>query len=235
MVRPKGPGSPRVAGSSAFMEGEEQTCQRRSVGFVLVSKVRVPLACRACGHPIGQWVGRCPWCDSWGTVAEQEAPVAETVPVPLTVTEDSETRLSTGFDGVDRVLGGGLVPASVALLAGEPGIGKSTLLLHVVAHLASQGYDCLLVSGEESHAQVAARAKRLGIPGEAIRFAPGRDLEQVLHTAREECPFLLAVDSIQTLRDTSGTHVPGGVAQVRICTDALVGLAKAEGIAMLLT
>ena len=133
------------------------------------------------------------------------------------------------------MLGGGLVPASVALLAGEPGIGKSTLLLHVVAHLASQGYDCLLVSGEESHAQVAARAKRLGIPGEAIRFAPGRDLEQVLHTARDERPFLLAVDSIQTLRHTSGTHVPGGVAQVRTCTDALVGLAKAEGIAMLLT
>ena len=146
-----------------------------------------------------------------------------------------EPRVETGFAGVDRVLGGGLVPASVALLAGEPGIGKSTLLLHLVAHLASQGNECLLVSGEESHAQVAARARRLGIPGGAIRFAPGRDLEQVLQTARVERPFLLAVDSIQTVRDTSGTQVPGGVSQVRTCTDALVGLAKAEGVAMLLT
>ena len=127
------------------------------------------------------------------------------------------------------------MPASVSLLAGAPGIGKSTLLLHLVAHLASLGHDCLLVSGEESHAQVAARARRLGIPGDAVRFAPGRDLEQVLETARAERPFLLAVDSIQTIRDTAGTQMPGGVSQVRTCTDALVGLAKSEGIAVLLT
>jgi DNA repair protein RadA/Sms len=147
----------------------------------------------------------------------------------------TERRVRTGFPDVDRVLGGGLVPASVCLLAGAPGIGKSTLLLHLVAHLASMGHDCLLVSGEESHAQVSARARRLGIPGDAVRFAPGRDLEQVLETARAEQPFLLAVDSIQTIRDTGGTQMPGGVSQVRTCTDALVGLAKAEGIAVLLT
>ena len=157
-------------------------------------------------------------------------------PAPLvSVDEGSDVRVPTGFEGVDRVLGGGLVPGSVSLLAGEPGIGKSTLLLHVVAHLASRGRDCLLVSGEESHAQVAARARRLGIAGDAISFAPGRDLEQVLPTARAERPFLLAVDSIQTIRDSSGSQMPGGVSQVRTCTDALVGLAKSEGIAVLLT
>jgi DNA repair protein RadA/Sms len=207
-----------------------------------MAQTRVLLTCRECRQQVSRWVGRCPGCGAWGTIEESTRATSDSsarpslVTAPLVGGDDTpHDRASTGFAGVDRVLGGGLVPASVALLAGEPGIGKSTLLLHVVAHLASQGYDCLLVSGEESHAQVAARAKRLGIPGEAIRFAPGRDLEQVLHTARDECPFLLAVDSIQTLRDTSGTHVPGGVAQVRICTDALVGLAKAEGIAMLLT
>ncbi len=133
------------------------------------------------------------------------------------------------------MLGGGLVPGSVALLAGEPGIGKSTLLLQLVAALSSAGRACLLVSGEESQGQVAARARRLGIAGESIAFAPGRDLEAVLATAREAHPFLLAVDSIQTIRDPSGTQVPGGVAQVHLCTDALVGLAKSEGIAVVLT
>jgi DNA repair protein RadA/Sms len=144
-------------------------------------------------------------------------------------------RISTGFADVDRVLGGGIVPASVVLLAGDPGIGKSTLLLHVMANLASAGLDCLLVSGEESHAQVAARARRLGVPGDAISFASGRDLATVIDTARATRPLVLAVDSIQAIRDTSGTQMPGGPSQVRSCTDALVGLAKAEGIAMLIT
>ena len=212
-----------------------------------MAKMRVVFTCRDCRQQVSQWAGRCPGCSAWGTIEEGarassgsrsgSGPGFALVPAPLVGGDDvtGDNRVLTGFPGVDRVLGGGVVPASVALLAGEPGIGKSTLLLHLVAHLASQGNDCLLVSGEESHAQVAARARRLGIPGDAIRFAPGRDLEQVLQAARAERPFLLAVDSIQTVRDTSGTQMPGGVSQVRTCTDALVGLAKAEGIAMLLT
>jgi DNA repair protein RadA/Sms len=143
--------------------------------------------------------------------------------------------VATGIDGLDRVLGGGLVPASVTLLAGEPGIGKSTLLLHLLSRLSGSGRSCLLVSGEESHAQVAARARRLGIEGDAISFAPGRDLGAVLATAREHAPFLLAVDSIQAMRDPSAPQMPGGVAQVRNCTDAVVGLAKEEGVAVLMT
>ena len=133
------------------------------------------------------------------------------------------------------MLGGGLVRASVTLLAGEPGIGKSTLLLQLVARLSQAGLPCLVVSGEESRAQVAARARRLGLAGDAITFAPGRDLEEVLATARDARPFLLAVDSIQTLRDYAGNQTPGGVSAVRTSTDALVGMAKEEGIAVLLT
>lgn len=199
-----------------------------------MSKVRVPLACRACGHPIGQWVGRCPWCDAWGTVAEQEAPVPRAVPVPLTVTEDSETRLSTGFDGVDRVLGGGLVPASVVLIAGEPGIGKSTLLLHVVANLAAAGHGCLLASGEESGPQVAGRARRLRLPPNVGAFVPGRDLPAVLGAARQSRPSVLVVDSIQAIRDPDQAGLPGGPSQVRACADALIDLAKREGVTVVL-
>jgi len=149
--------------------------------------------------------------------------------------DEPERRVSSGFAGVDRALGGGLVPASVVLLAGEPGIGKSTLLLHVMARLSAAGLTCLYASGEESRGQVAARARRLGVAGEAISFVRGRELPDVLDAARRERPFLLAVDSVQTLRDPSSATLPGGPSQVRACADALVGLAKAEGVTVVLT
>jgi DNA repair protein RadA/Sms len=154
----------------------------------------------------------------------------------LTLGHDGEVerRVSTGFPGIDRVLGGGLVPATVALLAGEPGIGKSTLPLQLVANLSTTGLPCLLACGEESRAQVALRARRLGVPGEALSFVSGRELDAVIDAARVARPFLLAVDSIQSLRDPSAGQMPGGPSQVRLCTDALVGLAKSEGIAVLL-
>jgi DNA repair protein RadA/Sms len=199
-----------------------------------VAKVKTPLACRACGHPVAQWVGRCPWCDEWGTVAEQVPEAAESKPVPLTMIDEAEVRLSTGLSGVDRVLGGGLVNGSVVLIAGEPGIGKSTLLLHVLANLAAAGHDCLLASGEESRAQVAGRARRLGLPATAAEFVSGRDLPLVLSAARESRPKVLVVDSIQAIRDPETTGAPGGPSQVRACTDALVGLAKSEGVSVVL-
>jgi len=149
--------------------------------------------------------------------------------------DEPDRRVPTGFAGVDRVLGGGLVPASVVLLAGEPGIGKSTLLLHVMARLSGAGLTCLYASGEESRGQVAARARRLGVAGEAISFVRGRELPDVLDAAQREQPFLVAVDSVQTLRDPSSATIPGGAAQVRACADALVGLAKSEGVTVLLT
>ncbi len=209
-----------------------------------MAKTRSVLACTGCRQQVSQWVGRCPGCGAWGTVEEVIGSVsggaarAASTPVPLVglgAAPEIDQRTPTGSDGVDRVLGGGLVPGSVTLLAGEPGIGKSTLLLQLVANVSAAGHPCLLVSGEESQAQVAARARRLGIVAGAITFAPGRDLEQVLDAATAERPFLLAVDSIQTLRDTSGSQMPGGVSQVRTCTDALVGLAKSQGIAVVIT
>jgi DNA repair protein RadA/Sms len=202
-----------------------------------VGKVRTLLACSECGQQLAQWAGRCPGCGAWGTIEERAGGTAPAAVALQTLEHDGavERRVSTGFPGMDRILGGGLVPASVALLAGEPGIGKSTLLLQLVANLSAAGLPCLLASGEESRAQVAARARRLGIAGDAVSFVPGRDLGGVVGAAFLARPFLLAVDSIQALRDPEAGQVPGGTAQVRSCADALVGLAKAQGIAVLLT
>jgi DNA repair protein RadA/Sms len=201
-----------------------------------MGKVRTVHTCSECGQQVAQWVGRCPGCGGWGTVREQAlggrvAPGVE----PLAPAPGVERRVSTGLPGVDRVLGGGLVRAGVALLAGEPGIGKSTLLLQLVSNLSDAGLSSLLASGEESSEQMGARAHRLGISGRGISFVPGRDLGGVLEAARSQRPFLLAVDSIQTLRDPDAAHVPGGPAQVRACADALIGLAKAEGITVVMT
>jgi len=204
-----------------------------------MGKARTLHACSECGQQSAQWLGRCPGCGAWGTIearaAVGTAPRSTTPRLTLAAGGGSERRVATGFAGIDRVLGGGLVEAGVALLAGEPGIGKSTLLLQLVTNLSAAGLPCVLASGEESRDQVAARAGRLGIPGEAVSFVPGRELQDVLASARDLRPFLLAVDSIQTLRDSAAGQMPGGPSQVRGCTDALVGLAKSEGIAVLLT
>lgn len=204
-----------------------------------MGKVRTVFVCSSCGQQVAQWVGRCPGCGGWGTIADLPPSVGRgsgRVPVTTLTLDDgrSPERFLTGFPGFDRVLGGGIVPGSVALLAGEPGIGKSTLLLQLAAHLSSAGLPCLFASGEESRDQVASRAARIGVDASAVAFVPGRELPEVVQAARDARPEVLVVDSIQALRDPTGPQLPGGPSQVRGCTDALVGLAKAEGIAVLL-
>ncbi|HJV05536.1 MAG TPA: AAA family ATPase, partial [Actinomycetota bacterium] len=163
------------------------------------------------------------------------APLAGREAVPLVVPDERpDRRLPTGIPGVDRVLGGGLVPGSVVLVAGEPGIGKSTLLLQLTANLAAGAGPCLYASGEESRAQVAARARRLGVPPGAATFVSGRELPAVLDAARLAPPAVLVVDSIQAIRDPEQPSLPGGPSQVRACADALVGLAKEQGVAVIL-
>jgi DNA repair protein RadA/Sms len=197
-----------------------------------MSKVRTVLSCRECGQQLARWAGRCPGCGAWGTIEEGGVRSPSSGPLETLAHEDAdERRVSTGLPGIDRVL----VPSTVALLAGEPGIGKSTLLLQMAASLSGAGLPCLFASGEESRRQVSARAHRLGIDGSSLSFVSGRELPGVLEAARSARPFLLAVDSIQALRDLSGGQAPGGPSQVRGCTDALVGLAKAEGISVLVT
>jgi DNA repair protein RadA/Sms len=200
-----------------------------------VGKVRQVLRCSACGHRVSQWLGRCPACGEWGSIGES-APDGATVIAPVALGAEGDpvdARVGTGFHGFDRALGGGLVPGSVVLVAGEPGIGKSTLLLQVAGSLAAGGHGCLVASGEETRSQVAARARRLGLPQDAS-FVPGRELASVLEAARSLRPTLVVIDSIQAIRDSNLPSLPGGIAQVQVCADALVTLAKGEGISVIL-
>lgn len=201
-----------------------------------MGKERLIFACTACAHPASQWVGRCPACGAWGTIEESgratsRGPVAV---APLAGEGAEDRRISTGSDGVDRVLGGGLVAGSVMLLAGEPGIGKSTLLLQLAASVGTVERPALYASGEESRAQVAARAARLGIDAGRISFVSGRELATVVDAVVAVRPPLVVVDSIQAIRDPEQPTLAGGTSQVRACADALVGLAKREGIPIVL-
>src|SRR6266542_656181 len=218
-----------------------RACHTPSLWFWIMSKVKRLFVCSSCERPAAQWSGKCSSCGSWGTVSEHPAGGASRpaghfgrAAVLNLAPEGWDRRIATGFPSVDRVLGGGLFPGTAILLAGAPGIGKSTLLLQLASRLTGAGHPCLLASGEEARGQVAARARRLGLEGGALGYVAGRDLGAVLAAASSERPRVLIVDSIQTLRDPGTDALPGGVAQVRTCTDALISLAKEEEITVLL-
>lgn len=154
-------------------------------------------------------------------------------PEPLGAVGTEAPRRTTGFGVVDRVLGGGLVPGSLVLLGGEPGIGKSTLLLQVAARMQAAGAPVLYASGEESREQVRLRADRVGDGADALPFMASADVDEVLATAESETPALLCVDSVQTV-STDATGVPGGVAQVRACASRAQEYAKRSGAAVVL-
>ncbi|MDQ4006100.1 MAG: AAA family ATPase [Actinomycetota bacterium] len=201
-----------------------------------MARTRQVLECSGCGHQVAQWVGRCPGCGEWGSIGERRAPSHLAAPVSA-LTDASpvdEKRIASGFSGLDRVLGGGVVPGSVILLAGEPGIGKSTLLLQVAGAISAAGGRCLVASGEETRGQVAARADRLGLASDHVSFVSGRQLAAVVAAASDERPAVLMVDSIQAIRDETLSSLPGGPAQVRSSTDALVGMAKSTGVSVIL-
>ncbi len=204
-----------------------------------MGRVKQLFVCSGCGRPSAQWTGRCSSCGEWGSVSEHPAGTGASSAHAAGPSQDlaavaDERRISTGFAGVDRVLGGGLVAGSVVLLAGAPGIGKSTLLLQLASRLSAAGYPCLIASGEESRSQIASRARRLGLDGEALAYHPGRDLDEVIAVAVRDRPAVLAVDSIHTIRSAGSDALAGGPGQVRLCVDALTGLAKEHGITTIL-
>lgn len=212
-----------------------------------MAKAKTIYSCTECGGQSPKWQGQCPHCDAWNTLVES---VAEALSASgknrfsalaasgklqrLAEVEASEvSRTPTGISEFDRVLGGGLVEGGVVLIGGDPGIGKSTLLLQALAHL-SQAQRVLYVSGEESAQQIALRAKRLALDARAVNLLPEIQLEKVQATIANEKPEVVVIDSIQTVYSEQLTSAPGSVAQVRECAAQLTRLAKSNGITIIL-
>ena len=214
---------------------------------------RSVFACSACGHQSPKWHGRCPGCGEWNTLVEEAAPAPTARPggggrtarsrragrairpVPLAEVEAPVVgRLQTGIGELDRVLGGGVVPGSLVLLGGAPGIGKSTITASALGNLAAAGRRVLYVTGEESAAQVKLRAERLGADALRVPVIAETDLETVLATLDAERPDVCVIDSVQTLNAPALTAAPGSVGQVREVAGQLMEVAKRDGIAVVL-
>ena len=202
--------------------------------------------CKECGYESAKFMGQCPACRAWNSFVE--APAAKEAKQPgrvdlaggrrapasprrlSEVETAAETRISTGFSELDLVLGGGIVPASLILVGGDPGIGKSTLLLQVSGDLARNGHSVLYISGEESLRQIKLRADRLGAFGDEVRFLCETDLDTIAEVLKTEKPETVIIDSIQTIYREEVTGAPGSVSQVRESTSVLLQLAKGLGI-----
>jgi DNA repair protein RadA/Sms len=206
-----------------------------------VAKVVVQFSCSECGAVTGRWLGKCPACGAFGTLVEelhgrdgQPATGAPRAPQRLgDVRVEEAARITTGVAELDRVLGGGLVPASLVLLGGEPGVGKSTLLLSALGAVARSGRPALLVTGEESVAQVRLRAERLG-GADDVAILAETELEAVCATLERELPAVCVIDSVQTLYAGELGSAPGSVAQVREAAARLLRVAKRSGVATVL-
>ncbi|HEY6423248.1 MAG TPA: AAA family ATPase, partial [Pseudonocardiaceae bacterium] len=199
--------------------------------------------CGECGHEVAKWLGRCPECRAWGSVeAAGRRPVAQAAAGPLStparpisqVDLNSALATPTGVAELDRVLGGGLVPGAVVLLAGEPGVGKSTLLLEVAHRCAQGGRRALYVTGEESAGQVRLRAQRTGALHDELFLAAESDLAAVLGHLDAVDPGLLIVDSVQAMSWAGAEGSPGGVSQVRAVAAALISTGKERGLPVVL-
>lgn len=201
-------------------------------------KVNTIFTCTNCGAQYAKWQGRCLECGKWGTLVEETAErqieqknIPADKPISLaSLAEAKESRLPSGIEEFDRVLGGGIVAGSFILLGGDPGIGKSTLALEICKKIRN----VLYVSGEESAAQIKLRAQRLSLDLEELKFLPQTSLEKIIATAQEIKPQLLIIDSIQTVSTADSPAAPGSVAQITACAAKLLELCKSGGISTIL-
>jgi len=202
-----------------------------------MSRIKSFYQCQACGHTSPKWLGKCPDCGAWNTMVEEKSsPDARghvhgnferPRPQPLSSIESGkENRISTGINELDRVLGGGVVRGSVILVGGDPGIGKSTLLIQAASKLSEKSGKVLYVSGEESPEQIKLRAERLGIDSDSIILLSETNLEGIIGTAADISPGTVVIDSIQTMFTEELTSAPGSVGQVRECAAKLMYFAK---------
>lgn len=210
-----------------------------------MAKVKKKYVCQNCGYTVPKWMGRCTECGEWNSFVEElDMPTATTKATspertvyakPKKISEihaEKEDRYSTQNAELDRVLGGGIVPGSVLLLGGDPGIGKSTILLQTTEMLGRQGLKVLYISGEESEQQLKMRAVRMHVLSENIFFLSEINVPYILNTILQEKPDLVIIDSIQTMYSPAITSAPGSVSQIRENTNALIQVAKKDNIAM---
>ena len=199
----------------------------------MAGKSKTVYACTACGAESAKWYGRCPNCGEWNTLEEQiqvastgggQAPRASAQPITA-ISPNNKQRYTTGLKELDRVLGGGIVRGGLMLIGGDPGIGKSTLLLQICAHLG-ENHKILYVSGEESEGQIKLRAYRLDVINDSLFVLCENDLDTVLESVRQEKPDIVIVDSIQTMNWAQVASASGSVTQVRECTSAIMRLVK---------
>ena len=210
-----------------------------------MAKIKINYTCQNCGYISTKWLGRCPECDSWNSLVEEAVTPSslslpanfsvKNKPQPINDVKFLETlRFSTGIGEFDRVLGGGIVAGSLVLLGGDPGIGKSTLLLDVGMKFSQKGQKVLYVSGEESAAQTKLRADRLGNSSDGLLVMTETDLASVLVEANNVKPELLVIDSIQTMHNSELPTAAGSVGQIRECTGRLLRFAKENNIAVVI-
>lgn len=208
-----------------------------------MKKLRMVARCQECGYQSPRWMGRCPDCGEWNTMVEEpleETPpviskwkTSQVLPMPIVeITSFKSKRYLTGILEFDRVLGGGIVPGSLVLIGGEPGIGKSTLLLQVAQNISRNLGLVLYVSGEESAQQVKMRAERLNTLSPNLYFLAETDVEQISEKVKELKPLLVIIDSIQTMICPGINSAPGSVSQIREATSYLMRIAKNEGISL---
>ena len=214
-----------------------------------MAKEKTVYICGACGYETPRWMGKCPGCGSWNTLEEQAPAASAAAPVKANkqrggtgakamrleeIPEESASRATTGIGELDRVLGGGVVEGSLMLVGGDPGVGKSTLLLQASEHLAKAGARVLYISGEESARQIKMRARRLGVTSENLLILSENAMDAAEKRWEEIQPDYMIIDSIQTMYRPDMASAPGSVSQVRECASLLMRMAKTTGCAVFL-